>query len=443
MPEPLPASTLTQRTGSYARIPRLRWLICGLLFFASTINYIDRQTISVLKPHLQGLFHWSESDYGWIVFAFQLAYAVMMVISGKAIDWLGTRAGFALAMVWWSIAAMAHAFCRNVFQFEAARFFLGAGEAANFPASIKSVAEWFPTRERALATGIFNSGTSIGAVVGTSIVAWLTLRWNWRVAFIFTGALGFFWLVAWLLLYQAPGQHPWLSRRELEYISKDDAEREEGRQPPIAWGKILRYRQAWGFILPRFMTDPIWWFYIFWLPSYLEQGRGFTLKQIGSFAWIPLLASGFGGMAGGWLSGFWMKRGWSVNRARKCALVVVALLMPTGIAAVFAPTAWAALALISIAMAAHQGWSANFFTLASDLFPKRDVGSVVGLGGAAGAVGGMIIAPVAGYVLQLTHSYIPLFIIAGIMHPLAIVVLQLLIPKIEPVAARPDPSRQE
>lgn len=418
------------------KIPYLRWYICGLLFFASTINYIDRQTISVLKPHLQSLMHWSESDYGWIVFAFQLAYAIMMVISGRVIDWLGTRIGFALAMVWWSLAAMAHALCRNASEFQVARFFLGAGEAANFPASIKSVAEWFPKRERALATGIFNSGTNIGAVVGTALTAWLTLRWSWGAAFIFTGTLGFFWLVPWLLFYRAPAKHSWLGRAELEYISEREAKAAEENEPRIAWQKIFRYREAWGFILAKFMTDPIWWFYIFWLPSYLEQSRGFSLTQIGIFAGIPPFVASLGSMAGGWLSGFWMKRGWTLNRARKSAMLVMAFLMPAGIAAVLTPKAWVALALISVAMAAHQGWSANVFTLASDMFPKKDVGSVVGLGGAAGAVGGMIIATVAGYVLQWFHTYVPLFIIASIMHPLAIGLVQLLIPKIKPVRGK-------
>jgi ACS family hexuronate transporter-like MFS transporter len=432
------ASTRTASSGTASgfKLRHLRWYICGLLFFASTINYIDRQTISVLKPHLQSLMHWSESDYGWIVFAFQVAYAIMMVISGKVIDRLGTRVGFALAMVWWSLAAMAHAFCRNVFQFEAARFFLGAGEAANFPASIKSVAEWFPKRERALATGIFNSGTNIGAVVGTAMTAWLTLRWGWGTAFIFTGSLGFLWLAAWLLFYRAPGKHSWLSRAEVEYISEQEAGAAGENQPRIAWRNIFRYREAWGFILAKFMTDPVWWFYIFWLPSYLEQSRGFSLTQIGIFAGIPPFVASLGSMAGGWLSGFWMKRGWTLNRARKSAMVIMAFLMPTGIAAVLAPKAWVALALIAVAMAAHQGWSANVFTLASDTFPKQDVGSVVGLGGAAGAVGGMIIAPVAGYILQYTHSYIPLFIIAGVMHPLAMGLVQLLIPKVKPVAEK-------
>jgi ACS family hexuronate transporter-like MFS transporter len=436
MADTAPKLRAPSSTASGFKLRHLRWWICGLLFFASTINYIDRQTISVLKPHLQSLMHWSESDYGWIVFAFQLAYAIMLVVSGKAIDWLGTRAGFALAMVWWSLAAMAHAACRTVAQFEVARFFLGAGEAANFPASIKSVAEWFPKRERALATGIFNSGTNIGAVVGTAMTAWLTLTWNWGAAFLFTGSLGFFWLVAWLLFYRAPAKHTWLRHQEREYISEQEAGAGgDETQPSIPWRKIFGYREAWGFILAKFMTDPVWWFYIFWLPSYLEQGRGFSLKQVGFFAGIPPFAASAGSMAGGWLSGFWMKRGWSVNRARKLTMLAMALLMPAGIAAVLAPKAWLALALISLAMAAHQGWSANVFTLASDTFPKRDVGAVVGLGGAAGAVGGMIIAPVAGYTLQLTHSYIPLFILAGVMHPLAIGVVHLLVPKIETIKA--------
>jgi ACS family hexuronate transporter-like MFS transporter len=416
------------------RLGHLRWYICGLLFFAATINYIDRQTISVLKPHLQSVMHWSEDDYSWMIFAFQLAYAVMLLVSGKAIDWLGTRAGFAMAMVWWSLAAMAHAACRSVGQFEVARLFLGAGEAANFPASIKSVAEWFPRRERALATGIFNSGTSIGAVVGTAMTAWLTLRWGWGAAFLFTGSLGFLWLVVWLLFYRAPARHRWLQPQELAYISEQESgEVENATQPSLSWRKIFSYRQAWGFTLAKFMTDPIWWLYIFWLPSYLAQARGFSLEQIGFFAGIPPFASSVGGMAGGWLSGFWLKRGWSVNRARKVTMLIMAFLMPAGIAAVLAPKAWVALAMISLAMAAHQGWSANVFTLASDIFPKRDVGAVVGLGGAAGAFGGMIIARVAGHTLQLTHSYVPLFIIAGVMHPLAMGVVHLLVPKIETI----------
>ena len=410
----------------------MRWVVCGLLFFATTINYIDRQTIAVLKPYLQGVQHWSESDYGWIVFAFQFAYALMMLVSGKVIDWLGTRIGYALAMIWWSIAAMAHAFAGNALQFGAARFFLGAGEAGNFPASIKSVAEWFPKKERALATGIFNGGTNIGAWVGPLVVAWLTLHWSWREAFVFTGALGFLWLVLWLVIYRAPSLHPWVGSNELRYIESDMNDPREA-SAKIPWKDLARRRKAWGFILAKFMTDPIWWMYLFWLPSYLEQARGFSLKMVGLTAGLPFLAADAGSILGGWISGRLIKRGASVNRGRKVAMAICAFSMPLGVAAVFSPSPWVALALISVSLAAHQGWSANVFTLASDMFPKKDIGSVVGMGGAAGAVGGMIIAPVAGYILQFTHSYVPLFIIAGVMHPLALGVVQLLIPKIRPI----------
>jgi ACS family hexuronate transporter-like MFS transporter len=432
-----PSPPTTQTGPSLAagfKIRHLRWYICGLLFLACTINYIDRQTVAVLKPHLQDQLHWSESDYGWIVFSFQLAYAIMMMVSGKLIDRLGTRLGYALTMTWWSLAAMAHALARSAFSFGVARFFLGAGEAGNFPAAIKTVAEWFPPQERALATGIFNAGTNVGAVLAPPIVVWLTLTWGWQEAFIFTGALGFIWLIFWVLMYRLPTQHARLTADELRHIRSAEAEEAETGEPKIAWSKILGYRQAWGFIVAKFMTDPIWWFYIFWLPSYLKQGRGFTLQEIGYFAWIPFLAADVGSVLGGWLSGFFMKRGWPLTRARKTAMAICALCMPAGIAAVFAPSAWLALALISVATSAHQGWSANVFTLASDMFPKRDVGSVVGLGGAAGAVGGMIIAPVAGYVLQWFHTYVPLFIIAGLMHPLAMVLVHRLVPKVAPVA---------
>ncbi len=412
------------------RLSRLRWLICALLLFASTNNYIDRQTLSVLKPHLQSVLHWSESDYGWIVFAFELAYAGMMIVFGKVIDWLGTRLGFAISVVWWSIASMAHALASSALSFGVARFFLGAGEAGNFPASIKSVAEWFPEKERALATGIFNAGTNIGAVLAPPIVVWLTLQWSWRAAFVFTGSLGFIWLIFWLLIYRPPREHPWITPVELNYIERDSVSESGPEASRLSWRALLGYRQAWGFILAKFMTDPIWWFYVFWLPSYLAQGRGFTLKEIGYFAWIPFLAADLGSVLGGWLSGFLIGHGWSVNAGRKTAMLVCALCMPSGIAAVFAPNAWWALALISVSTSAHQGWSANLFTLASDMFPKQDVASVVGLGGAGGAVGGMIIAPLAGYILQYLHSYVPLFLIAGVMHPLAIGVVQLIIPRI-------------
>ena len=415
-------------------LPHLRWWICGLLFFGSTVNYIDRGTIAILAPHLQTIFHITESDYGWIISAFMWAYAIFMLISGGVIDWLGTRVGYGLAMGWWSLAAMGHALARGVLSFSVARFLLGAGEAGNFPASIKAVAEWFPKRERALATGIFNSGTSIGTVISYPIVGAILLEWGWRAAFVITGLFGVVCLAAWLLLYRLPRFHRWLSQEELQIIESREPDETDEPDSKITWKKLLRYRQAWGFTLAKFMTDPIWWFYIFWLPKYLVQVRGFSIAKLEWFGSIPFLAAILGSVGGGWLSGFLIGRGWSVNASRKTAMAVCAFSMPAGIAAVLSGNIWIALALISVSTSAHSGWSANLFTLASDIFPKRDVASVVGLGGAAGAVGGMIIAPLAGYTLQFIHSYVPLFIICGTMHPLALALMQLIIPRIHPIA---------
>jgi len=420
--------------GYHFTTPNLRWVICGLLFFGSFVNYIDRGTIAILAHDLQQLFRWTENDYGSIVFAFQLSYAVMMLLSGAVIDSLGTRAGYALAMAWWSIAAMGHALARGVLSFSAARFLLGAGEAGNFPASIKAVAEWFPKRERALATGIFNAGTNIGAVAAYPLVGWLLLKWGWKAAFLGTGSLGLICLVVWLTLYRPPRQHPWITENELREIEILHGGEKQAGLERIPWLSILGYRQAWGFTLAKFMTDPIWWFYIFWLPKYLIEVRHFSIARLELFGMIPFLAAAPGSIAGGWLSGYLIRRGHSVNVARKVAMLICAFSMPAGILAVFASNPWTALALISLATSAHQGWSANLYTLVSDMFPKRDVASVVGVGGAAGAAGGMIIAPVTGYILQGFHSYVPLFIITGVMHPLALGVVQRLIPKIASVS---------
>jgi len=409
--------------------------MCGLLFSGTLINYIDRGTIAILAHHLQGLFQWKESDYGWIVFAFQSAYALMMLGFGGIIDHLGTRLGYALSMVWWSLAAMAHALARGPLSFAAARFALGAGEAGNFPASIKAVAEWFPKRERALATGIFNSAASVGTVVAYPLVGWLFHVWGWKAAFIGTGALGFVLLAAWLTLYRSPRFHAWLSPAELAHIEtrEDQEEKVADRMP---WRKMLATRNAWVFALAKFITDPIWWFYIFWLPKYFIEARHFSLAALSLFGLVPWVAAVPGSVIGGWISGFCLSRGKSLTFSRKMALLICALMMPAGILAVLAPSPWWALAFVSVSTAAHQGWSANIYTLASDMFSKDDVASVVGFGGAAGAVGGMIIAPVAGYTLQWFHTYVPLFIIAGVMHPLAIGVIHLLLPRIEPPAAR-------
>jgi ACS family hexuronate transporter-like MFS transporter len=407
-----------------------------MLFFGTLVNYIDRGTIAILAHPLQQLFQWKESDYGWIVFAFQLSYAIMMLGFGGIIDRLGTRLGYALAMTWWSLAAMAHALAQGVWSFAAARFLLGAGEAGNFPASIKAVAEWFPKRERALATGIFNSATSLGTVVAYPVVGWIFLKWGWRAAFIGTGALGLVSLVAWLVIYRVPRQHPWLAPQELEHIESLHGDEQESAGESMDWREALGHRQAWGFALAKFLTDPIWWFYIFWLPKYLIEVRHFSIARLGLFGAIPWLASVPGAIVCGWMSGYLIRHGHTINFARKITLLICAFAMPAGILAVFSPKPWLALAFISVATSAHQGWSANIYTLASDMFPKRDLGLVVGLGGGAGALGGLIIAPVAGYTLQWFHTYVPLFIIAGVMHPLAMGVIQLLIPRIKSIEAR-------
>ena len=420
-----------------ARVGRFRWVVCGLLFVATTINYVDRQVIGILKPTLQGQMGWSEIDYGNIVFAFQLAYAVGLVLAGRMMDRLGTRTGFSLAIVVWSFAAMAHAWARSVAGFMAARLALGLGESGNFPASIKTVAEWFPRKERALATGIFNAGTNIGAVVAPLVVPWLTLRYGWPWAFIATGAVGFLWLALWLGLYARPEDHPRVSSEEVAYIRSD---------PPdpagqVSWLRLLEYRQTWAFALGKFMTDPVWWLYLFWMPDLLHRNYGLNLTNIGLPLVVIYLVADVGSIGGGWLSSSLIKRGWSVNAARKTAMLICALCVVPIVFASRASSLWVAVALVGLATSAHQGWSANIFTTASDMFPRRAVGSVVGIGGMAGAVGGMLIAKVTGYVLQWTGSYVVIFFVAGSVYLLALGLIQLLVPNLEPARLDEAPGR--
>ncbi len=410
-------------------IGHYRWFICGLLFFAATVNYIDRQIIGLLEPTLKAQLHWSDIDYSNVVFAFTTAYAVGLLFVGRVMDWLGARKGFSLAVFVWSVAAMAHAMARSVFGFSAARFALGLGESGSFPASIKTVAEWFPKKERALATGIFNSGTNVGAIVTPPAVAWLTYKFGWQSAFIVTGAIGFVWLVLWLAFYRRPEEHRSVSTAELAYIRSDTPE----ATTPISWGSIIKYRQAWAFALGKFLTDPVWWLYLYWVPDYLHRSFGANLKGMV----LPLLViynvATLGSIAGGWFSGALIKRGWSANGARKLAMLICALAVVPIVFASHASNMWSGVLLVSLAAAAHQGWSANLFTTTSDMFPRRALGSVVGFGGMAGAVGGMLIAKTVGYVLEWTGSYLPVFIIAGSAYLVALVVFHLLAPKLAPV----------
>ena len=407
---------------------RFRWVICGLLFLGVTKNYMDRQVLGVLKEPLQHALGWNEIDYGNLVFAFQAAYAVGMILMGRLIDRLGTKIGYAVAMVFWSLASMGHAIASSLTSFVIARSALGFGEAGVFPASIKSVAEWFPKKERALATGIFNAGTNVGAIITPLVVPWIAVSLGWRWAFVFTGALGFAWLLLWLLLYRKPEEHPRCTKEELEFIQSDPAE------PPgrIRWARLLRHRQTWAFAAGKFMIDPIWWFYLFWIPDYLQREHGLHLTQIGLPILVIYVISDIGSVAGGWFSSSLIRRGLSVNAARKWAMFVCALsVLP--IASVFRISGlWPAALLIGLAAAGHQGFSANLFTLTSDLFPSRAVASVVGIGGMAGAVGGMLIAEVVGHVLQWTGSYmIPFFIAAG-AYFVALLLIHVLSPNLVP-----------
>jgi len=412
---------------------RYRWRVCAMLLAATTINYIDRQVLGVLAPFLQQQIGWNEVEYGYIVTAFQAAYAIGLLCAGAVIDRFGTRIGYAIAIGIWSLAAMSHAFAASVIGFASARFALGLGEAGNFPAAIKTVAEWFPRRERALAVGIFNSGSNIGAVVAPLLVPVVAALWGWQAAFLFTGLLSGLWLVVWLSWYRAPEQQPALGAAERALIHSDPPE----PQVRIPWRQLLRHRQAWAFVAAKFMTDPIWWFFLFWLPKFLHAEYGLSLLQLGPPLIVIFVLADVGSIAGGWLAGRLIQRGWSVNAGRKGAMAVCALAVVPIVFAAHANNLWLAVALIGLATAGHQGWSANVLTLPSDLFPRPAVGSVVGIGGFAGAVSGMMIATFIGFLLQATGSYVPVFLMAGSAYLLALLVVHLLVPRLAP--ARFDP----
>jgi len=410
-------------------VGRWRWLICGLLFFATTVNYMDRQVLGILAPLLTREFHWSETDYANIIFSFQLAYALGLLVAGAVIDRLGTRVGYALSLIIWSLAAMAHGLARSVFGFSAARFALGVGEAGNFPAAIKTVAEWFPRSERALATGIFNSGSNVGAILAPLTVPWIAMHWGWPWAFYLTGGVGLLWLVFWLPLYHRPQNHPRLSAAELAHIQSDPPEPET----KIPWRALLLHRQTWAFVVGKFLPDAVWWFYLYWTAKFLEKNFGISFMQISVPLVIIYVVADVGSIGGGWLSSHLIKRGWTVNAARKTALLLCALCVLPVTFAPMTPNLGVAVGLIALAAAAHQGWSANIFTLASDMFPRRAVGSVVGLGGMAGAIGGMCLAKAIGGILTWTGSYVPIFIIAAAAYCSALLAIHLLAPRLEPV----------
>jgi ACS family hexuronate transporter-like MFS transporter len=401
-----------------------------MLFAATSINYMDRQVIAILKPTLEHSIGLTEIQYGYIVDAFQIAYAMGLLAAGKFIDKFGTRLGYMLVMAVWSVAAMCHAFASTAWEFAAARFSLGMGEAGNFPAAIKTVAEWFPKRERSFATGIFNSGSNVGAILAPLLVPWVTVRFGWHAAFLITGLIGLIWIVPWYRWYRRPSEHGWLSREELLYIAQDS---KSEKAESIPWLRLLRLRQTWAFTLGKFFTDPIWYFYLFWLPSYFSAKFHLDLSHLGLPLIIVYNVSAIGSIFGGWLPTPFQRLGVSETYARLGSMLICALLVVPIFAATRVGSVWLAIGLISMAAGAHQGWSANLYTTASDMFPKSAVASVVGIGSMAGSIGGILFAYFAGHSLQLTHSYAILFAIASSAYLVALFALVLLAPKLKRV----------
>jgi ACS family hexuronate transporter-like MFS transporter len=395
----------------------LRWLIVGTLFLSTVINYIDRQTLSVLAPVIIKEFNFTHEDYSHIVSAFQIAYAGMWLIGGVLLDVVGVRIGLALAMVWWSITGMMTGLANSLRQFEALRFLMGMGEGCNWPGASKTVAEWFPGKERGLAVAIFDSGSSIGAIFAPPFVAFVAYKFGWRFAFLASGTLGFFWLFLWLAMYRPLRSHPRLTTEERETIlSGQETAEVSPRQGAAKWFRLLRQSNTWGIVLGRALTDPIWWFYVFWLPQYLSDARGFSLKQIGSFAWIPFLAADLGNYTGGLASGFLIKRGMSVVRARKWICVLSSLPILCGIPAALTSNAYGALFLISVATWGYASWSTMGLTFPSDLFPHDVVASVTGLSGfVASGITGTLFTLAVGMLVDKFHSYVPAFLAAGLV----------------------------
>jgi ACS family hexuronate transporter-like MFS transporter len=408
-----------------------RWRIVALLFFATTINYIDRQVIGILKPFVADELGWSESGYGYIVTAFQIAYAIGLLTTGRILDKFGTRIGYLWAIVVWSIAGMAHAAARGVISFAAARFALGLGESANFPAAVKSVAEWFPKKERAFATGLFNSGSTVGAITAPLIVSRISITLGWRWSFIITGALGFAWIIFWLAYYHVPGKHPAVSKEELSYINQDDENAGPGIK--ITWIQLIGYRQTIAICSTRFISDWVWWFFLFWIPDFLSKTHAININEVVLPLIVIYAVSSAGGIGGGWISSKFIKMGKGIDFARKttilfCAIIVLPIMLVSQI-----QDLWLSVLLISLAAAGHQGWASNIFTIVSDIYPKHAVGSMVGMSGFAGAVGGALSASFVGLILEITGSYFTIFILAASVYLVNWVILRIFIKEIKPL----------
>ena len=426
-------------------IGNYRWTICALVFFATTINYLDRQVISLLKSVLSDELHWNDGDYANIEIAFKVFYAFGMLGAGRIIDKLGTKIGYAVATGLWSVAAVCHAFASSVLSFAVVRSFLGITEAGNFPAAIKTTAEWFPKKERALSTGIFNSGSNLGAIIAPLTVPFIAMAWGWKWAFILTGLIGFVWLILWFIFYEVPAKQKRLSAAEYEYIhsDKDETAEQEIAGAKISWGKLLRYKQTWAFAIGKFLTDPVWWFYLFWLPDFLESQYKLSITEIAIPVAAVYMLSTIGSVGGGWLPFRLIKSGWSVFRARKFSMLIFAILV---VPILFAQVAggvnmWLAVLIIGLAASAHQAWSANIFTTVSDMFPKSATASVTGIGGMFGGVGGILLSLLVQKNMfvyyrsigQIATAYYIMFAVCAGAYLLAWVIMQLLVPKMKPL----------
>lgn len=414
---------------------RVRWIICGMLFLATVLNYLDRYALGFLEPELQKQFRWTPEEFGWVLFAFQATYAFFNLPWGAMTDRLGLRRGFAAAVAMWSLASMGHAFARTVAGFGFWRALLGIGEAANFPACVKTIAEWFPQRERATAAGILNAGANVGAMVAPGILFVLVHHFGWQAAFVITGALGFLWVAAWWLLYREPGRHPRLSEAERAWILQDGDHVEEA--PRYSWVRLARERRAWAFILGKMFSDPIWAFYLFWMPKYLNDVHHVSPGTRAVILMGIYLAADVGSLGGGWMSSFLIHRGWPVNRARKTTMGAAACLIPlVGIVA-FRSDLWLAVGLSGLVVAMHQWWSANLFTTTSDMFPREAIGTVVGMGQVGGSGISMLVQPLIGFCVGHFNSYAPVFLVAACAYPLALLLVHTLAPKLDRAKLEP------
>jgi len=443
-----------------------RWAICGLLFFSVAVNYIDRLVIGILKGPLSEHLRWTENDYANIAAAFQFAYAFGYLFGGRVMDWLGVKRGLPLFVLAWSAAATAHGLCALIpvdarfslslpwfswtnqafvwvalvgpmtaLGFMGARIALGLSEGGNFPGAIKTVAEWFPVRERALATGIFNAGTNVGAVLCPVLVPWMYATWGWPAAFYVTGAVGFLWVVAWWLLYDLPEKHRHLSAAERDYILEGKPPVEE-KKVAVSWLSLLKHRAVWAYVVASILAGPVWNIYQFFLPDFLTKRFHMPLQQIGLWTGVFYFLAAFGGVAGGWLAGRLLGKGWTLNAARKITLLLCAVVVVPVFLAPFMSSVWLTVLIVGLAGSAHQGWSANLFSFVSDTMPRHAIGAVVGLGGFVSYFTGGLVAKVIGWTLEATGSYVSIFAGASLMYVLSLLFLHLLVPRIPATAAR-------